>query len=53
MNLDNPYDVVMHYLLIEGMTCFEHYDEFPMVGALECMLAHWTRLVMNNDIAFG
>ena len=53
MNLGNPYDVVMHYLLIEGMTCFDYKDEFLMVDALECMFAHWTRLMMNNNIAFG
>lgn len=31
MELDNPYNVVVHYPLIEGMTYFSNRDGFPMV----------------------
>ena len=32
MDLGNPIEVIMHYLLIKGMTCLAHQDEFPMVS---------------------
>ena len=34
MDLGNPIKIVVHYLLIEGMTCLGRRDGFPMVSAL-------------------
>ena len=34
MNLDNPVENIVHYLLIGGMTCLSRQDGFPMVSAL-------------------
>ena len=34
MNLENPIEILVHYLLIGGMTWFDYHDEFSMVSAL-------------------
>ena len=34
MDLDNPIKIVVHHLLIGGMTCLDRHDEFLMVSAL-------------------
>ena len=34
MDLGNSVKIVVHHLIIGGMTCFGHRDEFPMVSAL-------------------
>ena len=34
MDLGNPVEIVVHHLLIGGMTCLGRRDGFPMVGAL-------------------
>ena len=34
MNLGNPVEIIVHHLLIRGMVCLGHWDEFPMVSAL-------------------
>ena len=50
MDLGNPIEVVVHYLLIEGMTCLGRWDEFPMASALVCMLTQWTEPIVNHDL---
>ena len=50
MGLGNPLDIVVHYLLIGGMVSLGHRDKFPVVGALVCMVTHWTRSTMNHDL---
>ena len=34
MDLDNPVKIVLHYLLIGGMTYLSCWNEFPMMSAL-------------------
>ena len=34
MDLGNPIETVVHYLLIEGMTCLNCQDGFPVVNVL-------------------
>ena len=34
MDLDNPVKTIVHYLLIERMTCFGRWDEFHMMSVL-------------------
>ena len=50
MGLGNPLDVVVHYLLIGGMVSLGHRDKFPIVGALVCMVTHWTRSTVSHDL---
>ena len=50
MDLGNPLVVVMHYLLIEGMTSLSYRDGFPMVSVLVCMVTYRTRLVVSHDL---
>ena len=50
MNLGNPIKVVVHYLLIRGMTYFNHHDKFSMVSTLVCMIIHWIGLTVNYDV---
>ena len=42
MELDNLFEVVVHYLIIGEMNGFGHKDEVPMVNALVCVVTHWT-----------
>ena len=42
VNLGNPLEDIVHYLLIGGMTSLNYQDEFSMVSALVCMVTHWT-----------
>ena len=50
IGLGNPLEVVMHHLLIGGMTGLGYWDEFPMVSSLVCMVTHWTGLTMSHDL---
>ena len=34
MDLDYPSEIVIHYLLIEGITCLGYWDYKPMVSVL-------------------
>ena len=34
MDLDNPVETVVLYLLIERMTCFDRWDDFLMMSVL-------------------
>ena len=50
MGLGNPLEVVLHHLLIGGMAGLGYWDRFPMVSALVCMVAHWTRPMVSYDL---
>ena len=52
MNLDNPLEIVAHYLLIKGMTYLDHHNKFPMMSALVCMVTHWIEPMKNHDIGY-
>ena len=49
MDLGNPLETVMHYLLIRRITSLSHQDGFPLVSALVCMVTHWIRPTVNHD----
>ena len=51
MDLGNPFEVLVHQLLIGGIVGLDHRDEVPMVSALVYMVTHWTRLTMSHDIS--
>ena len=53
MDLDNPLDVVVHYLIIGGMIGLSHQDNFPMVSTLVCMVTYWTKLTMSHNIGLS
>ena len=40
MELDNPFEVVVHYLLIGRMIGVSHQDEVIMMSVLVCMVTH-------------
>ena len=50
MSLSNPLKVVVHHLLIWGMSGLGYQDGFPMVSTLVCMVTYWTRPTMNHDL---
>ena len=50
MGLSNSLEVVMHHLLIGGMTGLGFRDEFLMMSALMCMVTHWTRPIVSHDL---
>ena len=46
MGQGNPLEVLMHHLLIRGMTSLGYRDRFPMSCALVCMVTNWTTLIV-------
>ena len=46
VNLGNPFEALVHHLLIRGMSDLSHQDGVPMVS----IIIHWTRLTMSYDI---
>ena len=51
MDLDNLIETVVHYLLIEKMTCLgRRWGGVPMVSVIVCIAIHWTRLAINHDV---
>ena len=51
MYLGNPSKVLVHYLLIRGMTCLDHWDRVPIVSTLVCKVTHLIRLIVSRDIS--
>ena len=52
VDLGDSSKVVVHYLLIGGMSCLGYGDEFPMVITLVCMVTHWIKPIVNHDISY-
>ena len=50
MGLGNTLKVVVHHLLIGGITSLGYRDGFPMVSALVCMVTHWTRPMVSHEL---
>ena len=50
MSLGNTLEIAVHYLLIRGMVGLGYWDEFPMVSALVCMVAHWIGHMLSYDL---
>ena len=50
MGLGNPLEVVVHHLLIRGMTDLGYWDEFLMVSALVCIVAYWTGPMVSYNL---
>ena len=40
MDLGNPFDAIVHHLLIRGMVGVSYWDEVPMVSTLVCMITY-------------
>ena len=51
MNLGNPIEIVAHHLLIGGMACLGHWDEFPAISALVyvMLIGHDLRWIMTQN----
>ena len=50
MNLDNPFEAVVHHLIIGGMTGLDHRDGVPMMSTLMCMVTYWTGPTVSHDV---
>ena len=50
IGLGNLLETIVHHLLIEEMVGLGYWDEFPMVSALVCMVAHWTGPMVSYDL---
>ena len=50
MGLGNPLEVVVHYLLIGGMTNLGYRNGFPMVSALVCIVTYWIGPTVSHDL---
>lgn len=50
VSLDNPFEAIMHYLLIRGVTSLRNQDEVPMMSALLCTITHWIGPTVNHNI---
>ena len=40
IDLNNPFEIVVHHLLIGGMTSFSHLDGVSIISVLICMVTH-------------
>ena len=49
MDLSNPFEVELHYLLIGEMISLGHQDGVPRVSALVCIVTHWTEPTVSHD----
>ena len=52
MDLGNPFETIVDYLQIGGMTCFGYQDRFPIVSALVCIVTHWIRPMVTHNIGY-
>ena len=52
MNLSNPFKVIVHYLLIGGMTCFSKRNRVSIMSALVCMITHSIKPMVSHDIGY-
>ena len=52
MDLGNPLEIVVCYLLIEGLTYLDHQHRFPMMSAIMCMVTHWIKPMTNHDMGY-
>ena len=49
-DLENPLEVVVHYLLIREMVGLSHLNGVLMVSVLVCMITHWTRPMVSHNV---
>ena len=47
---NNPLEVVVHHLLIGGMTNLGYQNMFPMMSALIYMITHWIRPMVSHNV---
>ena len=52
MDLGNPFEVVIHNLLIGEMTYLSHQDEFSIIRLLVNMFTHWIGLMVSYKINY-
>ena len=50
MGLGYSLEVVVHYILIGGMTGLSYWDGFPMVGAPVWMVAYWIGPIVSYEL---
>ena len=52
MDLSNPFEIVVHYLLIGVMIVLSPWEKVSMVRALVCMVTHSTRPIVSHDFGY-
>ena len=50
VGLGNPLEVVVHHLIIRGMTGLGYRNGFLIVSALVCMFTQWTGPTVSHDL---
>ena len=50
MDLDNSFEIIVHYLLIRRIIILDHWDGIPIVRALMYTFTYWIRLTMSHDV---
>ena len=50
LNLGNPLEAIVHYLLIGVMASLGDYDKFTMVSVLVYMVTHWIGFMVSHDL---
>ena len=49
MDLSDPFDAIVYYLLIGGMTSLDNRDKVPMVSTLLCIVTHYIGPMVSHD----
>ena len=50
--LNNPYETIVFYLIIGGITCFWLSWWLSMMSVLMCIVIHWTRTTINHNMSY-
>ena len=51
MDLNNPFEIIVYYILIEGMIGIDHWNRIPMENTSVCMITHWIELMVSHDVS--
>ena len=52
MDLDNVFEIIVYYLLIEMIVYLGHRDRILMVSEPVYMVTHWIRVMVSYDIDY-
>ena len=52
MDLENLFEVIVHYILIRGMTYLGHQHKVRVVSELVCIVIYWTKHLLSHDICY-
>ena len=52
MELNNPYEALVHHLLIGRMVGLGYKNRFLMVSVIVCMIIYWKEPTVNHNIDY-